>query len=116
MALAANSRLRRQSSKYLILFDYLFIAFANVAISQKCLDNRTYDLWQKIVQADDIAAAELRGFEHCPACDFGMIFEVGPDVVPLLKCLNGDCRLVTCRRCRKPVRRTSSNGSPHAYR
>lgn len=69
---------------------------------QKCLDNRTYDLWQKIVQADDIAAAELRGFEHCPGCDFGMIFEVGPDVVPLLKCLNNSCRLVTCRRCRKP--------------
>ncbi|KIM89250.1 hypothetical protein PILCRDRAFT_34787, partial [Piloderma croceum F 1598] len=69
---------------------------------QKCLDIRTYDLWQKIVQAEDIAAADLRGFEHCPACDFGMIFEVGHHVAPLFKCLKSDCRLVTCRRCRKP--------------
>ena len=51
---------------------------------QKCLDVRTFELWQRIVQADDIAAANLEGLEHCPACDFAMIFEVGIDVAPVL--------------------------------
>ena len=93
----------------ILLFKCLYITLTGAAPLQKCLDIRTYDLWQKIVQAEDIAAAELRGFEYCPACDFGMIFEVGHDVAPLLKCLKSDCRLVTCRRCGKPVMHASSN-------
>ena len=70
---------------------------------QRCLDARTYDLWQRIVQADDIAAANIEGLEHCPSCDFAIIFEVGIDVDPVLTCLNGTCKLVSCRRCKKQV-------------
>ena len=74
-----------------------------VAELKKCLDPRTFDLWQKIVQAEDIAAANLDGLEYCPNCDFAMIFEVGFDQAPLLSCLKSDCRLVSCRRCKKKV-------------
>jgi TRIAD3 protein (E3 ubiquitin-protein ligase RNF216) len=70
---------------------------------QRSLDARTYNLWQRIVQADDIAAANIEGLEHCPSCDFAIIFEVGIDVTPLLTCLNEGCKLVSCRRCKKPV-------------
>jgi len=103
MALAANSHSLHRSSKCAVLSCYLRLISTNVAFLQKCLDNRTFELWQKIVQADDIAAAELQGFEYCPSCDFGMIFEVPFNVAPLLRCLRSDCRLVSCRRCRKPV-------------
>jgi len=68
---------------------------------EKCLDHRTFALWQKIIQAHDIAAAKLEGLEQCPACDFAMIFEVGYDVAPLLHCLNSDCKLISCRRCQQ---------------
>jgi E3 ubiquitin-protein ligase RNF216 len=74
-----------------------------IAELKKCLEPRTFDLWQKIAQAEDIAAAQLEGLEHCPSCDFCMIFEVGIDVAPVLTCLRSDCRLVSCRKCKKKV-------------
>jgi TRIAD3 protein (E3 ubiquitin-protein ligase RNF216) len=81
---------------------------------QRSLDARTYNLWQRIVQADDIAAANIEGLEHCPSCDFAIIFEVDIDVTPVLTCLNEDCKLVSCRRCKKPVM-DSLQGVPWIY-
>jgi len=78
------------------------LAFPSAEL-QKCLKEPTFNLWQKIVQAEDIAAANLAGLEHCPACDFAMIFEIGVEAAPLLHCLKSDCRLVSCRRCKKKV-------------
>jgi hypothetical protein len=74
-----------------------------VAELQKCLDPRTFDLWQKIIQEEDIADAKLEGLEYCPNCDFAMIFEVGYNEAPLLSCLKRDCQFVSCRRCKKKV-------------
>jgi E3 ubiquitin-protein ligase RNF216 len=74
-----------------------------IAELKKCLEPRTFELWQKIAQAEDIAAAQLEGLEHCPNCDFCMIFEVGVDIAPVLTCLRSDCRFVSCRKCKKKV-------------
>lgn len=70
---------------------------------QKCLEPHTIDLWQRISQAQDIAAAQLEGLEHCPKCEFCMIFEVGIDVAPDLICLKSDCGFISCRSCKQKV-------------
>jgi hypothetical protein len=70
---------------------------------QKCLKRPTFELWQKIAQEEDIAAAQIEGLEHCPKCEFCIIFEVGMDVVPVLVCLRSECRFVSCRGCKKKV-------------
>jgi TRIAD3 protein (E3 ubiquitin-protein ligase RNF216) len=59
-------------------------------------------LYEKVRQTKEIEAAGLDGLEGCPFCDFKIVIE-NPNE-RLFRCQNGECRAVTCRRCKKPVR------------
>lgn len=82
-------------------------------VLRKCLDDKAYNLWEDIVQEDEIAAANLAGLERCPRCKFAGIFEEDFKQAPLLRCPRMDCGFVSCRKCKQKVKLLLSVAASH---
>ena len=67
-------------------------------------------LYERLKQAKEIEMAGLDGLEECPHCDFKAVID-GPSE-GLFRCQNEECRVVTCRKCKKPVRLFHSEPLP----
>jgi len=66
---------------------------------ERVLPPKLLELYHRIKQRKEIAAAGLEGLEECPFCDFKVVIE-NPDE-KLLRCQREDCRAITCRSCKK---------------
>ena len=73
---------------------------------ERVLPPRLLDLYYRIRQRKEIAAAGLDGLEDCPYCDFKYVIE-NPDE-KLFRCQNEECQAITCRFCKKPVSRKNA--------
>jgi len=91
------------------------------AISEvrRFLSTKTFDLWERIKQEEEIKQAGIEGLEvsvvappfdsqiltlttqSCPYCHYSIIIENEQE--KLFHCRNEDCCAVSCRKCRKPV-------------
>ena len=87
---------------------------------RRFLPEKTFDLWERIKQDKAIEQAGLEGLEvrvipptaysiitvraekSCPYCHYSIIIE--NEYEKLFRCQNEDCRAVSCRNCKKPVR------------
>jgi E3 ubiquitin-protein ligase RNF216 len=65
------------------------------------LTPKLMELFLRIKQRKEIAAAGLHGLEECPFCDFKMVIENEQE--KLFRCQNDECLAVSCRQCKKPV-------------
>ena len=69
---------------------------------RRFLPDEMMRLWERTQQRSQIQAANLKGLEDCPFCDFSIIIESTED--KLLRCRNEEeCGVVSCRMCKKPV-------------
>jgi TRIAD3 protein (E3 ubiquitin-protein ligase RNF216) len=68
---------------------------------QRLLPDKLWQLYHRIKQGKEIAAAGLDGLEECPFCDFKIVIENVQE--KLFRCHNDECLAVTCRTCKKPV-------------
>jgi E3 ubiquitin-protein ligase RNF216 len=68
---------------------------------ERVLPPKLLDLYYRIRQRKEIAAAGLENLEECPFCDFKYVIE-NPEE-KLFRCQNEECRAITCRACKKPV-------------
>jgi len=67
---------------------------------ERVLSPKLLELYHRIKQRKEIAAAGLEGLEECPFCDFKLVIE-NPEE-KLFRCQTDDCRAITCRSCKKP--------------
>lgn len=63
------------------------------------LPRKTYALYERLLQAQEIAKANLEGLEECPFCEWKCVFDVGFDQEKLFRC--DGCGGVSCRNCKK---------------
>jgi E3 ubiquitin-protein ligase RNF216 len=75
------------------------------SVLRQCLDTKSYDLWQDILQEDSLDSARIEGLERCPKCSFAIIFEVDFKHNPELRCQRTECGFVSCRRCKEGVQK-----------
>jgi hypothetical protein len=64
------------------------------------------DLYHRVKQHREIEAAHLANLEECPFCDYKYIIE--DKVEKHFRCENVDCAVVSCRKCKQPVRTVKS--------
>jgi TRIAD3 protein (E3 ubiquitin-protein ligase RNF216) len=69
---------------------------------KRVLTAKLLELYDRIKQRKEIAAADIEGLEECPFCDFKVVIE-NPEE-KLLRCQHDDCLAITCRSCKKLVR------------
>lgn len=72
---------------------------------QRFLPKNLMDLWERLTQRKEVHAAGLDGWEECPFCEWGCVIENAEE--KLFKCQNDGCGVVSCRGCKKVVRRFS---------
>ena len=75
------------------------VPFAEAEL-QRFLSRKSIDLYFRLKQTAELAAAELDNLEHCPGCSYAAIIENLEE--KLFRCLNENCKQVTCRQCKKP--------------
>lgn len=68
---------------------------------ERVLPPKLLDLYYRVRQRKEIAAAGLEGLEECPFCDFKYVIENADE--KLFRCQNDECQAITCRECKKPV-------------
>ncbi len=68
---------------------------------ERFLSGRLMDLYLRIKQRKEIAAAGLSGLEECPFCEFKVVIENEHE--KLFRCQNEECLSVSCRQCKKAV-------------
>lgn len=64
-----------------------------------CLPPKLMALYERIKQAEELAAAGLADLEECPFCDFKCVIENEQE--RLFHCLNDECGVTSCRSCKK---------------
>ncbi|KAF9443736.1 hypothetical protein P691DRAFT_764001 [Macrolepiota fuliginosa MF-IS2] len=69
------------------------------SVLRTALPRKLYALYERLVQAKEIAAAGLDNLEECPFCEYKAVFDVGFEEEKLFKC--GGCASVSCRKCKK---------------
>jgi TRIAD3 protein (E3 ubiquitin-protein ligase RNF216) len=67
----------------------------------RLLDAKALGLYHRLKQAKELEDAEIDGFETCPNCPWGAVID-NPNE-RLFRCMNDDCKQVSCRKCRKQV-------------
>ncbi|QRV86360.1 TRIAD3 [Ceratobasidium sp. AG-Ba] len=65
---------------------------------RRVLSANTLDLLDRLRQSKELEAADLRGLEHCPFCDFACIIV---DDAPTFLCQKPTCKIESCRKCRR---------------
>ena len=70
---------------------------------KRILSSKLLDWYERVKQAKEIEEAELDGLEECPFCEYKAVIE-NPDE-KLFRCEREDCGAVSCRACKKLVRR-----------
>lgn len=74
-----------------------------VAQLELCLPPRLLALYHRVKQAEEISAAGLENLEECPFCEYKCVIENENE--RLFRCENEECGAVSCRGCKKKVRR-----------
>ena len=69
---------------------------------ERFLTPKLLELYHRVRQRKDIAAAGLENLEECPFCDYKCVIE--NEMGKLFRCENVDCGAVSCRECKKRVR------------
>ncbi|KAJ8925111.1 hypothetical protein NQ315_001292 [Exocentrus adspersus] len=64
---------------------------------QMVLSNKTLEKLVQKIASEEAKKANIQGLETCPFCDFAMIL---PENEKIFKCINQDCLVESCRRCR----------------
>ena len=72
---------------------------------RRLLTPKLLALYERIKQRKEIEAAGLENLEECPFCDYKVVIE--NDQEKLFRCENAECGAVSCRKCKKLVRRRS---------
>ncbi|KXN82310.1 hypothetical protein AN958_02742, partial [Leucoagaricus sp. SymC.cos] len=65
----------------------------------RVLPRKTYVLYERLLQQQEIAAANLEGLEECPFCEWKCIIDVEWEEEKLFRC--GGCGAISCRKCRR---------------
>ncbi|KAJ7063387.1 hypothetical protein C8F01DRAFT_1132808 [Mycena amicta] len=74
---------------------------------RRFLTPKLLDLYERVKQNKEVAAAGIQGLEECPFCEFKCLIEneqVGPTHPPVKNysvCRNEECSSVTCRKCKQ---------------
>ena len=68
---------------------------------KRFLSDKSLELYHRLKQIAELAAAALDGLEQCPGCDYAAIIE-NPEE-KLFRCLNELCKQITCRKCKRLV-------------
>ncbi|KXN81173.1 hypothetical protein AN958_05888 [Leucoagaricus sp. SymC.cos] len=63
----------------------------------RVLPRKTYSLYERLLQQEEIAAANLEGLEECPFCEWKCVIDVEWEEEKLFRC--GGCGVVSCRKC-----------------
>ncbi|KAG9090822.1 hypothetical protein FS749_000263 [Ceratobasidium sp. UAMH 11750] len=74
------------------------LAFAESEI-QRYLPAKSFELWHRIKQEQEIELAQIPGLESCPFCSYAVVIE--NDQERLFRCENARCGIVSCRECKK---------------
>ena len=78
------------------------LLFAESQLS-RCLSSKLLHLYERVKQTKEIEAAGIEGLEECPFCEYKVIIE--NDEEKLLVCEREDCGAISCRTCKKLVRK-----------
>jgi E3 ubiquitin-protein ligase RNF216 len=70
---------------------------------RRFLTPKLMELYDRVKQMKEIEAAGLENLESCPFCEYKVVIE-NPEE-KLFRCEGGDCGVVSCRGCKKVVRR-----------
>jgi len=74
---------------------------------RRLLPEKLMELYERVKQRKEIEMAGLENLEECPFCEYKCVIE-NPDE-KLFRCGNEEtCGAITCRQCKKPVRRIQS--------
>lgn len=76
------------------------LLFSDIEL-KRFLPEKLWSLYERVKQTKEIEAAGLDGLEDCPFCDFKLVIE--NDEEKLFRCQNEECRVVSCRACKKVV-------------
>ncbi|QRV85512.1 TRIAD3 [Ceratobasidium sp. AG-Ba] len=74
------------------------LAFSESEI-QRFLSAKTFELWHRIKQEQEIELAQIPGLESCPFCSYAVVIENEQE--RLFRCENSECGVVSCRECKK---------------
>ncbi|KAF7294852.1 hypothetical protein MIND_01023100 [Mycena indigotica] len=66
---------------------------------RRFLTPKLLELYERVKQNKEVAAAGLEGLEECPFCEFKCVIENEQE--KLFNCRNDDCGAVTCRQCKQ---------------
>jgi len=67
----------------------------------RLLPTKTLELYHRLRQSAELAAAAIDGLESCPACSYAVIIE--NEAEKLFICQNEGCKQVSCRKCKNKV-------------
>lgn len=67
---------------------------------QRALDAKTFDTLERLQQQAELKAANMKGLENCPFCDFAAICPP-VKVDKEFRCRNTECERTSCRLCHK---------------
>ncbi|KAE8270875.1 hypothetical protein A4X09_0g1446 [Tilletia walkeri] len=71
---------------------------------KRFLSEKSFELYEKIKQEQEISQAGIESLESCPFCPYSVDMGDVPDEL-LFKCLNDGCRKISCRFCKEPDHR-----------
>ena len=71
---------------------------------RRFLTPKLMELYDRVKQMKEIEAAGLENLESCPFCEYKVVIENPQE--KLFRCESGDCGVVSCRGCKKVVRRS----------
>lgn len=66
---------------------------------QRFLPAKTFELWHRIKQEQELELAQIPGLESCPFCSYAVVIENEQE--RLFRCENSQCGVVSCRECKK---------------
>lgn len=67
----------------------------------RLLPAKSLELYYRLKQAKELEQAAIDGLESCPSCPYAAVMD-NPEE-KLFKCMNEECRQLTCRKCRRKV-------------
>ncbi|KAJ3429939.1 e3 ubiquitin-protein ligase [Anaeramoeba flamelloides] len=70
---------------------------------QKAVPEKTWDLFERLVQESEIKSAGIENLKKCPNCDYAVIIESKSTCI--LECMNPECMRETCLLCGEEAHR-----------
>lgn len=68
---------------------------------RRAIEPKTLSNYHNLLQRKELEAAGIEGLESCPSCNYAVVMENEHE--KLFTCEMEDCRLISCRGCKKPV-------------